>query len=552
MVVEMILGAVSASLVAVVIGQHFSAKKLAVGFTSLKQGVRVLTTQTTELQLKSGQLSEEVTLNQTKKLQLASDLEVHEHQKTQLEAGIQSLATRRAELDRLAKIASAEQVAAAQERTQTLMQLATTQSELSRASGELLATTQRCSHVIELESRRNELESQLQKIIDVLTQKQSQFEAQRDSNQAYLDDLTVRIEQTSSQLHELMGRLDLYSRIADFCQAGHFEEPAYLWQTSERYAAEIKLLRDKQRELIKSGKAITYPENTPTSKKILDGQTALMLSAFNVECDLLIEKVNPGNLDRTLEQIERRAEQLEKNAATLLCGFNTVYVRLKYEECRLQYEYRLNKQREQEEQRLIREQMREEARAQKQYEEAARDAEKEEAKFQRLLEKAREQLDKASEVQKAEALARIAVLEAELQAAHEKGERAKSMAEQTRRGFVYVISNIGAFGEGVYKIGLTRRLDPQERVDELGDASVPFPFDIHAMCYSDDAPALENALHRIFSHRRVNAVNLRKEFFRVELDDVRKAIVEMVGSDVDFRVTAQAEAFYESRRLMGH
>jgi hypothetical protein len=360
----------------------------------------------------------------------------------------------------------------------------------------------------------------------------------------------MSIEKASGQIHELMGRLDLYSRIAEYCQAGHFEEPGYLWQTSERYAAEIKLLRETQRFLIKSRQAITYPASVPVDKKILDGQAALMISAFNVECDLLIDKVNPGNLDRTLEQIERRAEQLEKNAATLLCGFSTDYVRLKYEECRLQYEYRLKKQHEQEEQRLIREQMREEARAQRQYEEAMRDAEKEEAKFERMLEKAREHLDKASETQRAEALARVAVLEAELQVAQEKRERAKSMAEQTRRGYVYVISNIGAFGEGVYKIGLTRRLDPQERVDELGDASVPFPFDVHAMCYSEDAPALESALHRRFSHRRVNAVNLRKEFFRVDLDDVREAMVEMIGSDVDFRVTAQAEAYYESRRLM--
>lgn len=551
MVVELILGGVSATLGIVVIAQHYSSKKLAVGFASLKQGVEALTLQKTELQRKSEHLSDEVTQQQAKSLRLVTDLQGYERQKNQLETQIQSLAARRAELETLAKVASGDNVAASQEKTKTLAQLATTQAELSRALEELRVTTQRCSHVVELDGRRDELESHLQKLADSLVQNQIQFEAQRNSNQTCLNDLAARIERSSSQLHELMGRLDLYSRIADFCQAGHFEEPAYLWQTSERYAAEIKVLRNKQRELIKSGQAITYPDNAPASKKILDGQTALMLSAFNVECDLLIEKVNPGNLDRTLEQIERRAEQLEKNAATLLCGFNTIYVRLKYEECRLQYEFRLNKQREQEEQRIIREQMREEARAQKQYEDAVRDAEKEEAKFERLLEKAREQLDKASETQRAEALARIAVLEAELEAAHDKGERAKSMAEQTRRGFVYVISNIGAFGEGVYKIGLTRRLDPQERVDELGDASVPFPFDVHAMCYSEDAPALENALHRKFSHRRVNAVNLRKEFFRVELDDVRQAISEMVGSDVDFRVTAQAEAFYESRRLMG-
>lgn len=550
MAVEMILGAVCASLGAVVVFQHLSTKKLYAGFASLKEGVEALSAKRTKLQRRSQQLSVEIADGQIKLQQLTNDIEGRERQKAQLDGELKTLAMRCVELERQAQVASVEKTAAVEQEAQEKTLLESTKAKLARAKEELHFMTQRYSYVVELDTKREQLESHVQQFNETLTKQQSQFESQRDSNQAYLDDQRVRIEETSGKLHELMGQLDLYSRIADFCQAGHFEEPEYLWQTSERYAAEIKLLREKQREIIKAGQAIMYPENAPVAKRILDGQTALMLLAFNVECDLLIEKVNPGNLDRTLEQIERRAEQLEKNAATLLCGFNTDYVRLKYEECRLQYEYRLKKQQEQEEQRLIREQMREEARAQKQYEEAMRDAEKEEAKFERMLEKAREQLDKASEAQRAEAVARIAILEAELQAAHEKSERAKSMAEQTRRGFVYVISNIGAFGEGVYKIGLTRRLDPQERVDELGDASVPFPFDVHAMCYSEDAPALENALHRRFSHRRVNAVNLKKEFFRVELEDVRQAMVELVGSDVDFRVTAQAEAFYESRRLM--
>lgn len=550
MAVEIILGAVCAILGAVVVVQHLSTKKVIAGFTSLKAGVQALTVRTAELQELSASLAEEITLKETEKSRLGSDIEARGWQMTQLQEELEAFMTRRTELERLAQAAGSAKTEAVQQESRAKLQLQGTQAELAAACEELKTTTERLAYVVELDANREQLQSQIKQLTNALSQQQSQFETRRDSNQAHLDEMRARIEEMSSQVHELMGRLDLYSRIADFCQAGHFVEPVYLWQTSERYAAEIRLLREKQREFIKCGQAITYPENAPVAKRILDGQTALMLSAFNVECDLLIEKVNPGNLDRTLEQIERRAEQLEKNAATLLCGFNSDYVRLKYEECRLQYEYRLKRHQEQEEQRLIREQMREEARAQREYEEAMRDAEKEEAKFERMLEKAREQLDKASEAQRDKALARIAVLEAELQAAHEKGERAKSMAEQTRRGFVYVISNIGAFGEGVYKIGLTRRLDPQERVDELGDASVPFPFDVHAMCYSEDAPALEYALHRKFSHRRVNAVNLKKEFFRVELDEVREAMFELLGSDVDFRITAQAEAYYESRRLM--
>ncbi|NIF82655.1 DUF4041 domain-containing protein [Comamonas sp. Tr-654] len=353
-----------------------------------------------------------------------------------------------------------------------------------------------------------------------------------------------------------MGRLDLYSRIDEYTEVGHFEMPSYLYDTSARYQSEIKEVRDQQRKLIREKQAITYPDDVilgaskPLDKKILDGQVQLMLSAFNVECDLLIEKVNPSNLSRTLEQIEKKAEALEKSCSTLRCGFNIDYVELKFEECKFQFEHVLKKKDEQDAQRMIREQMREEVRVQKQYEDAIRDAEREELKFTRLLEKAREHLAQESEQERALSMAKIHVLEEQLKEAQERSIRAKSMAEQTRRGFVYVISNIGAFGEGVYKIGLTRRLDPQERVDELSSASVPFPFDVHAMCYSEDAPALEHALHKRFSDHRVNAVNFRKEFFRVHLDDIQAAIEDMVGNEVEFLVTAKAEDYFQSKRLM--
>ena len=144
---------------------------------------------------------------------------------------------------------------------------------------------------------------------------------------------------------------------------------------------------------------------------------------------------------------------------------------------------------------------------------------------------------------------RIAILEQQLAEAEAKEERAKSMAEQTRKGHVYVISNIGSFGEDVYKIGLTRRLEPMDRVKELGDASVPFPFDVHAMIYTDDAPALETALHREFHSQRVNAVNIRKEFFSVDLEEIKDAVEKIAGVDAEFKMTALAEDYYESLRL---
>lgn len=360
---------------------------------------------------------------------------------------------------------------------------------------------------------------------------------------------------SENTIKELMSRIDLYSRLDEFVSYGHFEEPAYLYETSARFTEEIKRVREQQKDFLKARTAVTYPPSISISsdkkkdKKILDGQVNLMLTSFNIDSDYLIGKVKPSTFARTLEQIEKLAAKLEKSAATLHCGFNTEYVRLKYEECKLQYQYTLKKQEEKEEQALIKEQMREEVKAQKEFERAIAEAEKEERMYRKMLERARQTLEKASEDERIVAQQRIEDLEQQLADAMAKEERAKSLAEQTRRGHVYVISNVGSFGEGIYKIGLTRRLDPMVRVKELGDASVPFRFDVHAIIHAEDAPALESSLHREFKHRRVNAVNFRKEFFTVGLPDIKKAVDGIVGNDVDFRMTALAEEYYESMRL---
>jgi len=361
----------------------------------------------------------------------------------------------------------------------------------------------------------------------------------------------------TQELHDLISKLDLYTRIDQFVDHGHFEMPEYLHETSERFAEEIKRIRKNQQDLIKDKKAVLYPSSTAISndksynKKILDGQVKLMLTSFNIECDALIGKVSPSTFPRTLERIEKLANALEKSAASLHCGFNIKYVEHKYEECTLQYQYALKKKEEQDEQRLIREQIREEQKAIKEYEKAIAQAEKEEKMYRDMLDKAREELSNVSDEDRVVAEQRIAELESQLLEAEAKETRAKSMAEQTRKGHVYIISNIGSFGKDVYKIGLTRRLEPMDRVKELGDASVPFTFDVHAMIYVEDAPALESALHREFTNSRVNAVNLRKEFFRTKLHDIKDAVERIAGVEADFKTTIAAEEYFESQRLQG-
>ncbi|GIA29578.1 ATPase [Vibrio cholerae] len=390
---------------------------------------------------------------------------------------------------------------------------------------------------------------------NVLKQSIQEQQATLESTKSTLDELNSSIEKGELELEELMGDLDLYSRLDEYTAHGHFEMPKYLYETSTRFVEEIKDIRQQQKDMIKDKTAITFPESTVISNDksfnntILNGQVKLMLTAFNIECDLLIGKVSPSSFGRTLERIEKLANTLEKSAATLECGFNIDYIELKFEECKLQYQYTLKKQEEVAEQQLIKEQIREEQRAIKEFEKAIADAEKEEKMYRNLLDKAQRELANATEQERSEMEQRIAMLEQQLAEAEAKEERAKSMAEQTRKGHVYVISNIGSFGEDVYKIGLTRRLEPMDRVKELGDASVPFPFDVHAMIYTDDAPALETALHREFNSKRVNAVNLRKEFFNIDLASIQEAVEKIAGIEAEFKMTALAEDYYESLRL---
>jgi hypothetical protein len=206
------------------------------------------------------------------------------------------------------------------------------------------------------------------------------------------------------------------------------------------------------------------------------------------------------------------------------------------------------KQKEREEQRAIKERIREEERAQREFERAMKEAQKEEDLLKKAMEKVQAEAAKASDAQKARYDQQLAELTARLKEAEEKGQRAMSMAQQTRSGFVYVISNVGSFGEDVFKIGLTRRLEPQDRIRELSDASVPFDFDVHAMIRSADAPTLERELHKKFVFAQLNKVNPRKEFFRVQLHDIRGE-VEKLGIPATWTMAAAAKDYRESQAL---
>ena len=283
-------------------------------------------------------------------------------------------------------------------------------------------------------------------------------------------------------------------------------------------------------------------------KKQTNNTLKLMIRAFNGESDSAIAKVKYSNIKVMENRIRKTFETINKLNETNRCYIAVEFLNLKLKELELNYEMAEKVQQEKEEQRRIKEQMREEEKAQREFEKAQEEARKEEERSQIALKKAEEKLKTAHGEQLNKLNAQIEKLKADLLQAQQNKERATSMAQLTKSGHVYVISNIGSFGENVYKIGMTRRLEPMDRVRELGDASVPFNFDVHAMIFSENAPELENILHKEFYNNRVNKINDRREFFRVSLNEIKK-VAEKYGVKAEFTMIAEAEQYRQTLAL---
>lgn len=239
---------------------------------------------------------------------------------------------------------------------------------------------------------------------------------------------------------------------------------------------------------------------------------------FNEKCERIINRAYLDGLQKCKSKIAVLADHMLYQLSVSIDGD---YVALKMQEAGLRFH--ITRIREEQRQAEI-----EERKAQKDYERALKDAAKNEERVRSQLEKQREALDKAaSEQEKVELQEKVTALEEKLLEALAMRERALSMAQQTRIGYVYVISNKRSFGEDVYKIGMTRRLDPMDRIRELSNASVPFAFDVHYMIYTDDAPQLEAKLHQHFSKSRINTDNYRKEFFSVPLTEITDTLTEL-------------------------
>ena len=360
---------------------------------------------------------------------------------------------------------------------------------------------------------------------------------------------TKQREQSSLQqsIKELQAEFAALDEEANFQSFG-FYKPRFDFVTSAEYQQKLEHTKTAQKALITAGTAATCSIAWTVNGSVVEGrkQTAqflkLILRAFNGECDAAIAKVKFNNVLVMETRIRKSYEAINKISVSQHCSLSATYLDLRLRELYLVHEVQEKLQAEKETQRQIREQMREEEQAQREIEKAKLDAEKEERRYAEALRKAQQEMQKATGEAQQKLLAQIEALEQQLTQAQQMKQRAISQAQLTRSGHVYVISNIGSFGEDVYKIGMTRRLDPLDRVKELGDASVPFQFDVHAVIYCNDAPKLENTLHRLFHHRRVNRINERKEFFRVSLTEIAQAVLANHG-EIEFLHEAEAQEY---------
>ena len=369
-----------------------------------------------------------------------------------------------------------------------------------------------------IEAQKQELEELQAQIEKESVKRQKETAAQVET----LRKVKAEIEDARRQLVEtnetvLMQSFGLYT-------------PRFAFANSSAYKEELDKVRQQEKDCIKSDRAATGSKNWTVDGSLKEGQKMvanmqkLLLRAFNVECDDVIDHVKFNNVESAVKRIQSSFSAISKLGSICGVAITGTYRDLKLKELYLAYEFQQVKQQEKEELKQLRAEERERAKLEKEIEEARKKIEKERKHYANALEKLNAQMASATAEELQALNEKKAELEAQLGDLAKAQEQVDYRAANQKAGYVYVISNIGAFGEGVYKIGMTRRLEPMDRIDELGDASVPFDFDVHALIFSEDAPALEAALHRAFDDRKLNMVNTRREFFRVSLDEIKSVI----------------------------
>ncbi len=380
------------------------------------------------------------------------------------------------------------------------------------------------------------------------------LEQQKEKLNQEIQNITSEKSKLNQQLDEIKQKIIILDDEMLYQDFGLYT-PVYNLMNSEAYKDRIAVVRQQQKTMIKNNSAAFFPTNftynnsLAQGKKLVADNVKQILRAFNNECEAIIDKVKYNNVESIRKRIIKSCEDLNKLNSKMQISISPTYLDLKLQEMNLCYEYAMKKQEEKEEQKRIREEQREAQKLQREIEEARKSSIKEQTHYRNALHRIEVQMQSVSGTERAILEERHSEIQHQLSDIEEELKQIDYREANQRAGYVYIISNIGSFGENIYKIGMTRRLDPMDRVDELGDASVPFRFDVHAMIFSDDAPALEAALHRAFDDRKVNMVNTRREFFHVTLEEIEEVVRKNYDKTVEFTKLPNAEQYRESQMI---
>jgi len=315
-------------------------------------------------------------------------------------------------------------------------------------------------------------------------------------------------------------------------------------EDAEQYRSRLAAINQRIKDMVKAGNAIlaadmfTYNNSLAKGRKMTADLSRLMLRAYNAEADNCVRALRAGNVITAKKRLDRAVQAIAKLGAMMEMRVNPRYHELRFEELELTADYLMKKQEEKEAARAERERLREERRAEQELAAERERLDKERSHYLATLEALRANADEEA----------IAEMERRLQDVDTAISQNDYRVANIRAGYVYVISNPGSFGERMVKIGMTRRLEPMDRVRELGDASVPFPFDVHALFFADDAVAVEQELHDAFAEARVNRVNTRREFFFATPIEVREVLAEKLGALLEFTEQPEATQYLQSRK----
>lgn len=407
-------------------------------------------------------------------------------------------------------------------------------------------------------------EAQINEAISSLNNIIAQNKEKKEQLQADLDDLEKKIENSEKQITAQKNKIkrikslyksvvyciDNKERLSDSIEneIQHLEAS----QTLDLHCLDVKSLRKAFRENDKQITKLTEQYSARYTTKANKAIYRLMTIALRSELQNILYSLKYSKLDEAIEKVKSMTSKylsIAGNGNQSIAGTLTSFIgELEYffiEAVKIEYNYYVKKEQARQEQLAIREQMRQEAAERKALADAKKKVEQEEEKYKNELTKLNQQLQNSNDEEASSLRLRILELEKQLSDVALKKEEISNL-QNGKAGNVYIISNLGSFGENIFKIGMTRRLDPQDRVNELGSASVPFKFDVHSFIFSDDAVSLENKLHQILNEKRVNKVNLRKEFFYTSVDELEQIVAD-IDPTAEFKKTMLAEEFRQSQ-----